>query len=120
LFFSWVTFTPEFSFASATGAAKCFQGFEDFQNVRWLGAGELFGEIGRHDGNLCGGSAIGKVITGAACALAGFLTHPARPQRFVVAARLQARWLKLTGRKAPVVVLLKNQWGQCPCAEFAG
>jgi hypothetical protein len=108
LFFSWVTFTPEFSFASATGAAKCFQGFEDFQNVRWLGTGELFGEIGRHDGNLCGGSAIGKVITGAACALAGFLTHPARPQRFVVAARLQARWLKLTGRKAPVVVLLKN------------
>jgi hypothetical protein len=64
LFFSWVTFTPEFSFASATGAAKCFQGFEDFQNVRWLGAGELFGEIGRHDGNLCGGSAIGKAISG--------------------------------------------------------
>ena len=61
-------------------AAKCFQGFEDFQNVRWLGAGELFGEIGRHE--------------------------------FVVAARLQARCLKLTGRKAPVVVLLKNQWGQ--------
>jgi hypothetical protein len=60
LFFSGVTFTPEFSFASATGAAKCFQGFEDFQNARWLGAGELFGEIGRHDGNLCGGSAIGQ------------------------------------------------------------
>jgi hypothetical protein len=34
---------PEFAFASAPGAAKRFMGFEDFQNVRWLGAGELFG-----------------------------------------------------------------------------
>jgi hypothetical protein len=31
-----------------------------------LGAGELFGEVGRHSGNLCGTSAIGKAISGAA------------------------------------------------------
>ena len=34
---------PEFAIASATGAAKCFEGFENFQNVLWLGAGELLG-----------------------------------------------------------------------------
>jgi hypothetical protein len=55
---------PEFTFASATGAAKRFERFEDFQIVRWLGPGKLFGEVGEHGGNLCGGSAIGKAISG--------------------------------------------------------
>ena len=41
---------PELSCPGAVRPAKGFEGLEDFQNVRWLGAGELFGEVGGRDG----------------------------------------------------------------------
>jgi hypothetical protein len=69
--FRWVS-RSEFPFTSATGAAKRFESYENLRlrNVRWLGRGELFGEIGVHAGNLCGAAPADNAISGAARALA--------------------------------------------------
>lgn len=39
----YLHFSPAEFFAALSRAAKRYEGFENFRNIRWFGAGELFG-----------------------------------------------------------------------------